>query len=69
MKCSNWDSDCFFWFSVDSVKAIGEKKEERESGSTMQVCAKQLEPLAAILEEKGKTHKFLNSYLKPVGDC
>lgn len=29
--------------------AIGEKKEDRESGSTMQVCAKQLEPLAAIL--------------------
>lgn len=30
--------------------AIGEKKEERESGVTMEVCAKQLEPLAKILE-------------------
>ena len=29
--------------------AIGEKKEERESGVTMKVCAKQLEPLAKIL--------------------
>jgi len=30
--------------------AIGEKKEERESGVTMDVCAKQMEPLAKILE-------------------
>eukprot|EP00529_Nitzschia_sp_RCC80_P026702 CAMPEP_0113483980 /NCGR_PEP_ID=MMETSP0014_2-20120614/23717_1 /TAXON_ID=2857 /ORGANISM="Nitzschia sp." /LENGTH=277 /DNA_ID=CAMNT_0000377551 /DNA_START=86 /DNA_END=919 /DNA_ORIENTATION=- /assembly_acc=CAM_ASM_000159 len=30
--------------------AIGEKKEEREAGTTMDVCAKQLEPLAKILE-------------------
>lgn len=29
--------------------AIGEKKEERETGITMDVCAKQLEPLAKIL--------------------
>lgn len=29
--------------------AIGEKKEERESGVTMEVCASQLEPLAKIL--------------------
>eukprot|EP00543_Licmophora_paradoxa_P007951 CAMPEP_0202447856 /NCGR_PEP_ID=MMETSP1360-20130828/6619_1 /ASSEMBLY_ACC=CAM_ASM_000848 /TAXON_ID=515479 /ORGANISM="Licmophora paradoxa, Strain CCMP2313" /LENGTH=272 /DNA_ID=CAMNT_0049065133 /DNA_START=51 /DNA_END=869 /DNA_ORIENTATION=- len=32
--------------------AIGEKKEERESGVTMEVCAKQLEPLVAILKEE-----------------
>lgn len=32
--------------------AIGEKKEERESGVTMDVCAKQLEPLKKILEPK-----------------
>jgi triosephosphate isomerase len=32
--------------------AIGEKKEERESGVTMEVCAKQLEPLAKLLEPK-----------------
>mmetsp|Transcript_77510 Transcript_77510/g.224918 ORF Transcript_77510/g.224918 Transcript_77510/m.224918 type:complete len:301 (-) Transcript_77510:82-984(-) len=32
--------------------AIGEKKEERESGVTMKVCAKQLEPLAKLLEPK-----------------
>ncbi|KAG7361481.1 triosephosphate isomerase [Nitzschia inconspicua] len=32
--------------------AIGEKKEEREAGTTMEVCAKQLEPLAAILNEE-----------------
>lgn len=31
---------------------IGEKKDERESGVTMKVCAEQLEPLAKILEEK-----------------
>jgi triosephosphate isomerase (TIM) len=30
--------------------AIGEKKEEREAGTTMDVCAKQLEPLAKILD-------------------
>lgn len=30
--------------------AIGEKKEEREAGVTMEVCAKQLEPLAKILK-------------------
>ena len=30
---------------------IGEKKEERESGVTMDVCAKQLAPLAAVLTE------------------
>eukprot|EP00525_Craspedostauros_australis_P001447 CAMPEP_0198133810 /NCGR_PEP_ID=MMETSP1442-20131203/59754_1 /TAXON_ID= /ORGANISM="Craspedostauros australis, Strain CCMP3328" /LENGTH=279 /DNA_ID=CAMNT_0043794945 /DNA_START=91 /DNA_END=930 /DNA_ORIENTATION=+ len=30
--------------------AIGEKKEERESGVTMDVCAKQLEPLAKLLK-------------------
>lgn len=29
--------------------AIGEKKEERESGITMEVCAKQLEPAAKLL--------------------
>ena len=29
---------------------IGEKKEERESGVTMEVCAKQLEPLAKALD-------------------
>ena len=29
--------------------AIGEKKEEREKGVTMEVCAKQLEPLAKLL--------------------
>ncbi|KAL3943934.1 MAG: hypothetical protein SGBAC_002011 [Bacillariaceae sp.] len=29
--------------------AIGEKKEEREAGTTMTVCASQLEPLAKIL--------------------
>lgn len=29
---------------------IGEKKEERENGTTMEVCASQLEPLAKILE-------------------
>lgn len=32
--------------------AIGEKKEERENGTTMDVCAKQLEPLKSILEAK-----------------
>lgn len=32
--------------------AIGEKKEERESGVTMKVCAKQLEPLAKALDPK-----------------
>jgi triosephosphate isomerase len=31
---------------------IGEKKEERESGVTMKVCAKQLEPLVKVLEPK-----------------
>jgi len=31
---------------------IGEKKEERESGVTMEVCAKQLAPLAKTVEEK-----------------
>jgi len=31
--------------------AIGEKKEEREAGTTMDVCAKQLEPAAKLLEE------------------
>jgi triosephosphate isomerase len=30
---------------------IGEKKEERESGVTMDVCAKQLEPLVKVLAE------------------
>ncbi len=30
-------------------QAIGEKKEEREAGTTMDVCAAQLEPLAKIL--------------------
>jgi triosephosphate isomerase len=30
---------------------IGEKKEERESGATMQVCAKQLQPLVKALTE------------------
>jgi len=30
--------------------AIGEKKEERESGVTMKVCAAQLEPLSKVLE-------------------
>jgi triosephosphate isomerase (TIM) len=33
--------------------AIGEKKEEREAGTTMDVCAKQLEPLVAILKDGG----------------
>jgi triosephosphate isomerase len=32
--------------------AIGEKKEERESGKTMEVCASQLAPLAKVLEAK-----------------
>ena len=32
--------------------AIGEKKAEREAGTTMDVCAKQLEPLAKVLDEK-----------------
>ena len=32
--------------------AIGEKKEQREAGTTMDVCAKQLEPLAKVLEAK-----------------
>mmetsp|Transcript_22531 Transcript_22531/g.31598 ORF Transcript_22531/g.31598 Transcript_22531/m.31598 type:complete len:290 (-) Transcript_22531:78-947(-) len=32
--------------------AIGEKKEERESGVTMEVCAKQLDPAIKLLEEK-----------------
>ena len=32
--------------------AIGEKKEERESGITMEVCAKQLEPAAKMLSEE-----------------
>jgi len=32
--------------------AIGEKKDERESGITMQVCAKQLAPAAAILSKE-----------------
>jgi len=31
--------------------AIGEKKEEREAGTTMDVCAKQLEPAAKLLDE------------------
>ncbi|EEC46975.1 isomerase triosephosphate isomerase [Phaeodactylum tricornutum CCAP 1055/1] len=30
---------------------IGEKKEQREDGTTMDVCASQLEPLAAVLTE------------------
>jgi triosephosphate isomerase (TIM) len=30
---------------------IGEKKEERENGTTMDVCASQLQPLASILDE------------------
>jgi len=30
--------------------AIGEKKEEREAGTTIDVCAKQLEPLAKVLK-------------------
>lgn len=30
--------------------AIGEKKDERESGNTMEVCASQLEPLAKMLD-------------------
>lgn len=41
-----------FHFDSFPLKAIGEKKEEREAGTTMEVCAKQLEPLAAVLEEK-----------------
>jgi len=32
--------------------AIGEKKEEREAGTTMDVCAKQLEPAAKLLSEE-----------------
>lgn len=32
--------------------AIGEKKEERETGITMDVCAQQLEPLIKILSEE-----------------
>ena len=32
--------------------AIGEKKEEREAGKTMDICASQLEPLAKTLETK-----------------
>lgn len=34
------------------LQAIGEKKEERETGTTMEVCAKQLEPLAKALDPK-----------------
>lgn len=36
--------------------AIGEKKEQREDGTTMDVCAKQLEPLAKVLEPKDWTN-------------
>lgn len=32
--------------------AIGEKKEEREAGTTMEVCAKQLAPAAELLNEE-----------------
>jgi triosephosphate isomerase len=32
--------------------AIGEKKEEREAGTTMEVCASQLKPLTEAIEEK-----------------
>mmetsp|Transcript_7143 Transcript_7143/g.9679 ORF Transcript_7143/g.9679 Transcript_7143/m.9679 type:complete len:270 (-) Transcript_7143:272-1081(-) len=32
--------------------AIGEKKEERESGVTLEVCAKQLEPAAKLLSKE-----------------
>jgi len=32
--------------------AIGEKKEEREAGITMEVCAKQMEPAAKLLSEE-----------------
>ena len=32
--------------------AIGEKKEERENGTTMEVCKSQLEPLAKAIEPK-----------------
>lgn len=32
--------------------AIGEKKEEREAGTTMEVCAKQLAPAAELLTEE-----------------
>jgi len=32
--------------------AIGEKKEEREAGTTMKVCAAQLEPAAKLLSEE-----------------
>ena len=31
------------------LQAIGEKKEEREAGTTMKICASQLEPLAKEL--------------------
>ena len=32
--------------------AIGEKKEERENGTTMEVCKSPLEPLAKAIEPK-----------------
>lgn len=32
--------------------AIGENKEERENGTTMDVCKSQLEPLAKAIEPK-----------------
>jgi triosephosphate isomerase len=47
-------------------QAIGEKKEEREAGTTMEVCAKQLEPLAAILEEKGKSNPSFTTVGTPM---
>ena len=39
---------CIF-FSTLILQAIGEKKEEREAGTTMEVCASQLVPLAKEL--------------------
>jgi len=38
-----------YHLAMNFSQAIGEKKEEREAGTTMVVCASQLEPLAKIL--------------------
>lgn len=42
--------------------AIGEKKDEREKGVTMKVCAKQLEPLAKVLEAKDWENVAIGTY-------
>ena len=45
---------CFYGIHhhIMLFQAIGEKKEERENGTTMDVCASQLAPLAKILDAK-----------------